>query len=77
MKILKFGGSSAATPQRIKSIIEIVKPRLANEKIALIFSAFGGVTDMLINVSTLALTGDAGYKDQLAQLESKAACSRK
>jgi len=71
MKILKFGGSSAATPQRIKSIIEIVKPRLANEKIALIFSAFGGVTDILINVSTLALTGDAGYKDQLAQLEKR------
>ena len=28
MKVLKFGGSSVATPDRIQSVIEIVKPYL-------------------------------------------------
>ena len=52
MKVLKFGGSSVATPERIQSVIEIVKPYLTGE-VAIVFSAFGGVTDTLIQVSTL------------------------
>jgi aspartokinase/homoserine dehydrogenase 1 len=56
MKIIKFGGSSVATPERIKSIIEIIKPRL-QEEAALVFSAFGGVTDQLIQLSPLAVAG--------------------
>lgn len=58
MKVLKFGGSSVGTPDRIKSIISIVKPRLEKgEKIALVFSAFSGVTDALIEMSELAASG--------------------
>ncbi len=70
MKILKFGGSSAATPERIKSIIEIVKPYL-QEDVALVFSAFGGVTDQLIQLSQLALEGNLEYKQKLEQLEKR------
>jgi len=70
MKILKFGGSSVATPDRIKSIIEIVRPRL-QEKIALVFSAFGGVTDLLIQLSQLALEGNLEYKQKLNELEKR------
>ena len=57
MKVLKFGGSSVATPARIQSVIEIVKPLLTGD-IAVVFSAFGGVTDGLIQVSHLALQGN-------------------
>ncbi|MFM8912787.1 MAG: aspartate kinase, partial [Flammeovirgaceae bacterium] len=71
MKVLKFGGSSVATPQRIKSIVEIVKPRLAHERMCLVFSAFGGVTDVLIQISQLALNGHASYKDELSKLEQR------
>ena len=70
MKILKFGGSSAATPERIKSIIEIVKPYLQH-KVALVFSAFGGVTDQLIQLSQLALEGNLEYKQKLEHLEKR------
>ena len=70
MKILKFGGSSAATPERIKSIIEIAKPYL-KEKVAFVFSAFGGVTDQLIQLSQLALEGKLEYKQKLEQLEKR------
>jgi aspartokinase len=32
MNILKFGGSSVATPARIKSVIEILKPYLTRKQ---------------------------------------------
>jgi aspartokinase/homoserine dehydrogenase 1 len=67
MKVLKFGGSSVGKPERIRSVIEIVKPYL-KDKPALVFSAFGGVTDSLIALSTAALAGRSEYKDELKQL---------
>jgi aspartokinase/homoserine dehydrogenase 1 len=70
MKIIKFGGSSSATPERIKSIIEIIKPRL-QEEVALVFSAFGGVTDQLIQLSELAVSGDSTYRKKLEALEKR------
>jgi aspartokinase/homoserine dehydrogenase 1 len=70
MKVLKFGGSSVATSARIKSVIEILKPYLAG-KPAVVFSAFGGVTDTLIGLSTSALQGAIEYKDQLLALETQ------
>lgn len=68
MKVLKFGGSSSASAERIQSIIEIVKPSLRSN-VALVFSAFGGVTDQLIQLSKLALVGNADFKKLLQELE--------
>jgi aspartokinase/homoserine dehydrogenase 1 len=70
MKILKFGGSSVATPARIQAVIAIVKPYLTGQ-VAVVFSAFGGVTDLLIQISTLALKGDSTYKTKLDQLQKR------
>lgn len=71
MKVLKFGGSSVASADRIKHVIEIIKPYLHDETPVVVFSAFGGVTDMLITLGKLALAGDASYKNQLTQLENR------
>ncbi|HYF69719.1 MAG TPA: bifunctional aspartate kinase/homoserine dehydrogenase I [Ohtaekwangia sp.] len=70
MKVLKFGGSSIATPQRIESVIEVIKPYL-NGEIAVVFSAFGGVTDVLIQISKQALEGNLEYKIRLAEVEKR------
>lgn len=70
MKILKFGGSSVATPARIQGVIEILKPYL-KEEVAVVFSAFGGVTDTLIQISSLALQGNQEYKTKLAEIEKR------
>lgn len=70
MKILKFGGSSVATPARIQSVIEIVKPYLKGD-VAVVFSAFGGVTDVLIGISKLALESNLEYKTKLAEIEKR------
>ncbi len=67
MKILKFGGSSVATPSRVKSVIEIIKPYVEGD-VAIVFSAFGGVTDELIAISQHALDGDLHYKQRVDEL---------
>ncbi len=62
MKVLKFGGSSVATPNRIRNIFSIIQPRIAqNENLAIVFSAFGGVTDQLIEMIETAGKGDDSY----------------
>lgn len=64
MKVLKFGGSSVATPERIKGIIDILKIYYSKgDKFTVVFSAFGGVTDMLIKMGQLAAKGDESYLD--------------
>lgn len=64
MKILKFGGSSVAHPDRIRQIARILKGYYSRgEKFAVVFSAFGGVTDTLIQMGELAAKGDAAYLD--------------
>ncbi|MBS1488001.1 MAG: bifunctional aspartate kinase/homoserine dehydrogenase I [Bacteroidetes bacterium] len=70
MKIIKFGGSSAATPERIKSILAIAQ-NYTHEEVAFVFSAFGGVTDQLIQISQQALEGNTQYKPRLEELEKR------
>jgi aspartokinase/homoserine dehydrogenase 1 len=66
MKVLKFGGSSVATPERIQSIVEILKDYYSKgEKFTVVFSAFGGVTDSLIEMSQLAAAGNEAYYEKV------------
>ena len=60
-----------ATPERIKSVIEIVRPFQSEGQVTVVFSAFGGVTDMLIHLSDEALHGDEHYKITLRQVEDR------
>ncbi|MDX2068534.1 MAG: bifunctional aspartate kinase/homoserine dehydrogenase I [Haliscomenobacter sp.] len=65
MKVLKFGGSSVGTPDRIRGIVDILKSYAARgDHFTVVFSAFGGVTDALINMSSLAAKGDESYYEQ-------------
>ena len=63
MLVLKFGGSSVGNPQRINQVIDILKGYLEEKKqIAVVFSAFQGVTDGLIATAKKAVDG-YGLKD--------------
>lgn len=65
MKVLKFGGSSVGTPDRIRGIVDILKSYAERgDHFTVVFSAFGGVTDALINMSSLAAKGDESYYEQ-------------
>ncbi len=64
MKVLKFGGSSVGTPERIRGVVEILKSYYQQgEKFAVVFSAFSGVTDSLIAMANKAADGDSSYTD--------------
>ncbi|NCS81395.1 MAG: bifunctional aspartate kinase/homoserine dehydrogenase I [Ignavibacteria bacterium CG1_02_37_35] len=72
MKLLKFGGSSIASAERIKNVIEIIKSSLKKDKeLAVVFSAYHSVTDKLVAASHLAAEGNANYLDNLKELENR------
>jgi len=63
MKVLKFGGSSLATPARARAVGRIVLEAARRDPIVLVLSAFGGVTNQLLEAAHLAERGDAAYED--------------
>jgi len=71
MKVLKFGGSSVASSENIKNVIEIIREKSANTKIFVVVSAFGGTTDQLIRAGEQAFTGAESYLNELSQIEQR------
>ena len=72
-KVLKFGGSSVGTPDRIRTVIDIIRKNQSEDPspIMVVCSAFGGVTDQLIRMSQLAVSADESYKVILAEAEAR------
>jgi bifunctional aspartokinase / homoserine dehydrogenase 1 len=71
MQVLKFGGSSVANAENINKVITIVRRALEKDRIILVVSALGGITDMLIQAGTLAAAGDESYKEKLQEFERR------
>ncbi len=62
MKVLKFGGSSVANPERIANVAHIIKTYVdRGERFAVVVSALGGMTDLLIEMSSVAASGSQAY----------------
>jgi aspartokinase/homoserine dehydrogenase 1 len=62
MIVVKFGGTSVATAQRIEGLAAIVNDlKKKHKKVGVVVSAFGGVTDELIKMSRLAAKQDDEY----------------
>ncbi|QBA63800.1 bifunctional aspartate kinase/homoserine dehydrogenase I [Muriicola soli] len=70
MKVLKFGGSSVASADVIRKVKEIVLETEAN-KIVVVVSALGGVTDLLLDTAKSASDQDPAYKDGLKKIEKR------
>lgn len=73
-KILKFGGSSVGTPQRINNLITIVTdpdryPQ--GSVVGVVVSAFQGVTDSLIDVAKRASSPQKDFQNLLKELEDR------
>lgn len=71
MKVLKFGGSSVASSENINKVISIVKKSSSKNKIAVVVSALGGVTDLLLEAGNLACNGDTNYINTFEAIEEK------
>lgn len=72
MKVLKFGGSSVYNAERIKKVVDILSSKQnQNEQFAVVFSAFGGITDLLIEMAKIASTGNFSYSEKLNHYKSR------
>ncbi len=65
MKVLKFGGSSVGTGERISKVASLVKAAAETDRIAVVLSAMQGTTDMLIDAGPLAGAGDDVYLEKI------------
>lgn len=72
MKVLKFGGTSVGTVESINQVIQILQENLnEGRKIAVVYSAMGGVTNRLIEIGKLAATSDLEYLQLLKSVEDR------
>jgi aspartokinase/homoserine dehydrogenase 1 len=62
LKVLKFGGTSVATPERIKIVGRILQAQAKTHRVIAVMSAFGGVTNQLLECARLAERGGNGYE---------------
>ena len=66
MRVLKFGGSSVKDADRIRNVGNILQG-YSNQgiKYTVVFSAMGGITDLLISMASKASKGNEDYKNDL------------
>jgi bifunctional aspartokinase / homoserine dehydrogenase 1 len=69
MKVLKFGGSSVGSPERIRGVKKIIDSQYV--PCLIVVSAFQGITDDLKNMSELAAERDDGYEALLDKVIHK------
>ena len=70
IKVMKFGGSSVQDAEKIKHVCSIIIEESKKAKVAVVFSAMKGVTDLLINSSKIAAQGKNSYKENIDKLFS-------
>jgi aspartate kinase len=62
MKVLKFGGTSVGSPERMKKLLDIIDP---SQRQIVVLSAVSGTTNNLVEIGQAYLAGD---KDKAAKL---------
>lgn len=71
MRVLKFGGTSVGSVENIEKTIAIVANQAAQSPVAVVVSALGGVTDLLLKAGALAAKKEESYKDILKEISQK------
>ncbi|WP_405212046.1 bifunctional aspartate kinase/homoserine dehydrogenase I [Dokdonia sp. Asnod2-E02] len=71
MRVLKFGGTSVGSVENIEKTIAIVANQAATSPVAVVVSALGGVTDLLLKAGALAARKEESYKDILKEISQK------
>lgn len=66
MKVLKFGGTSVGSVNSMLSVKKIVEN--TDDKVIVVVSALGGITDKLINTSKMAAEGNEEYEKGMKEI---------
>ena len=69
MIVAKFGGTSVGSAKNIQKVVEIVSQKKG--KNIVVVSALGGITNLLIKASELAVKGDQDYVNVLKEIQTK------
>ena len=69
MKVLKFGGTSVGSVNSMLNVKKIVEA--VDDKVIVVVSALGGITDKLIKTSTMAANGDSGYEKAMKEIVNR------
>jgi aspartokinase/homoserine dehydrogenase 1 len=70
-RILKFGGSSLASPERVRAVAGIVADASTTGSVVVVVSAFGGATDALLGAARAAEAGAADWERRLAGVRER------
>jgi aspartokinase/homoserine dehydrogenase 1 len=68
MRVLKFGGTSIATPERIRTVHNIILEAAKEEPVVVVVSAFQGISNQLIACAKLSANGDKTYLNTYQQI---------
>lgn len=71
MQILKFGGTSVANAENMRRVAGIVKTASGKDKVAVILSAMGGVTDQLLEAANEAANGSLRWESILQTITNR------
>jgi len=69
MKIMKFGGTSVGTPERMRSIVDLIN---TDEKVIVVLSAMSGTTNALLEITEMLSSGNkTGAAGRIESLRKK------
>ena len=71
MIVVKFGGTSVKNPEALKQMASIVASHAAEHPLIVVVSAFGGVTDLLQQITNEALAKKTTYTNGLDQITAR------
>ena len=68
---MKFGGTSVGSVNSILNLKSIVEAAAANDKVIVVVSALGGITDKLIKTSQMAVEGNLAFNDEFQHIVTR------
>jgi len=69
MKVLKFGGTSVGSTENCKTVKRILESQ--DGPCAVVVSAFGGVTDQIIRLATMASERNTAFRDEMTDIRMR------
>jgi aspartokinase/homoserine dehydrogenase 1 len=69
MKVLKFGGTSVGSTENIRIVKQILDGQ--TRPVAVVVSAFGGVTDQIIRMATMASDRDPAFREEMKTIRDR------
>ena len=71
MKVMKFGGTSVGSVNSILNLKNIVEKAARDERVIVVVSALGGVTDRLIRTADMAVNGDENFNKEFQEIVTR------